>query len=102
MLHEFDGYDERWEAEILNSHYDEDEKNCLTVMRRRQIETIENRIDHSSIGRLMTNVNDIAFANNLDNQTAIEKSNEHSDLQEKLVKHLHYQYVSGKLKWISI
>ena len=102
MLHEFDGYDERWETEILNSHYDEDEKNCLTVMRRRQIETIENRIDHSSIGRLMANVNNIAFANNLDNQTAFEKSNEHSDLQDKLVKHMHYQYMSGKLRWISI
>jgi hypothetical protein len=71
-------------------------------VRRRQIDTIENRIDNSSVGRLMANVNNISFANNLDNQTTFEICNEHSELQEKLVKHMHYQYLSGKLRWISI
>ena len=102
MLHEYDGYDERWEAEILNTHYDEEEKSCLTVIRRRTIATLENSIDHSSIGMLYNNINHISFANSLDNATVIELSTEHAILRDKLVKHMHCQYLNDKLRWIHI
>jgi Plant transposon protein len=102
MLHEFDGYDERWEEEILNTHYDEEEKSCLTVIRRRTIQTLENSIDHSSVGMLYNNINNISFANSLDLTTVTELSTEHANLRDKLVKHLNCLYLQDKLRWIKI
>ena len=43
------------------------------------------------------NLNDIQFANSLDNDVAIEISNEHNLLRDKLVKHLDLQDLNGRV-----
>jgi hypothetical protein len=102
MLHEYDGYDQRWEAEIDNAHNDEEEQICLDKIRRRIVRSTENNLDHSSVGYLTHNLNNIQFANSLDNDIAIEISNEHDLLRDKLVKHLDLQYLNGRLRWLRI
>ena len=49
MLHEYDEYDQRWEAEIDNAHNDEEEHICLDKIRRRIVVSTENNLDHSSL-----------------------------------------------------
>ena len=102
MLHEFDGYDERWEAGIENTHNDEEEQICLDSIRRRCVRAIENNDDYSSIGYLLHNMNNISFANNLDTEDTVEISTEHEILQNKLVRHLNMQYLNGTLRWLRI
>lgn len=101
MLHEFDGYDERWENEISNSHNDKEEQIILDRIRRRVVKATENNIDSSSIGRLYNNINDIAYANSLDD-VEVEHSIKFDQLRHNLVSHLKHQYINGKLKWIQI
>jgi hypothetical protein len=38
----------------------------------------------------------------LDNDVAVEISNEHEILRNKLVRHLDMQYLNGKLRWLRI
>ena len=102
MLHEYDGYDERWEAEIDNLHNDEEEQRCLDRIRRRVVRCAENNYDHSHVGHLNHNMNNINFAHLLDNDVAVEISNEHEILRNKLVRHLDMQYLNGKLRWLRI
>jgi hypothetical protein len=66
MLHEYDGYDERWEAEIHNKHNDEEEQLFLNKIRRRVVRTLENNLDNSKVGHLDFNFNNIQLSNNLD------------------------------------
>ena len=101
MLHEFDGYDERWENEITNNHNDKEEQIVLDRIRRRVIRATENNIDYSSIGRLYNNINNIAYANLLDD-VEVEYSVKFDQLRKNLVSHLNFQYLQGKLKWIQI
>lgn len=102
MLHEFDGYDLRWEAEIENSHNDPEEQICLDRIRRRVVRAVENNEDYSSIGNLHHNMNNISFANTLDNDVAVEICTEHENLRNKLVRHLDMQYLNGELRWLRI
>ena len=102
MLHEYDGYDIRWEAEIYNAHNDEEEQMCLDRIRRRVVRTAENNNDYSSVGHLNYNINNINFANVLDIDVAVEISDEHELLRNKLVRHLDLQYLEGKLRWLKI
>ena len=102
MLHEFDGYDIRWEAELDNFHNDEDEQICLDRIRRRVVRTLENNIDHSKCGYLTYNMNNIGFANSLDSDVEVETTNEHSLLQRKLISHFDVQWVNGKIRWLTI
>ena len=102
MLHEYDGYDERWEAEIDNAHNDEEEQMCLDRIRRRVVKFAENNYDYSFVGHLTHFMNKISFANELDNDAGIEISNEHEILRDKLVRHLDLQYLNGKLHWLGI
>ena len=101
MLHEFDGYDERWENELYNAHNDKEEQAMLDKIRRRIVRTAENKDDYSAVGRLFSNINNINFASSLDDGE-IEHSDKFEDLRSKLVKHLTNQYLEGKLKWIQI
>ena len=101
MLHEFDGYDEKWENELYNAHNDKEEQVILDKIRRRVVRTVENNVDHSSVGTYDRNINNINFANRLDVED-IETSDKFIDLRSKLVKHLTNQYLEGKLKWIQI
>jgi hypothetical protein len=101
MLHEFDGYDERWEAEIENTHNDAEEQICLNRIRRRVIRALENNDDNSRVGNMIHNINNIGFANAIDN-VAVEISTEHEILQNKLVRHLNMQYLNGTLRWLQI
>lgn len=94
MLHEYDGYDQRWEAEIDNAHNDEEEQICLDKIRRRIVRSTENNLDHSSVGYLTQNLNNIQFANSLDNDVDL--------LRDKLVKHLDLQYLNGRLRCLRI
>jgi Plant transposon protein len=59
MLHEYDGYDERWEAEIYNKHNDEEEQLFLNKIRRRVVRTLENNLDNSKVGHLDFNLNNL-------------------------------------------
>jgi hypothetical protein len=102
MLHEYDGYDARWEAEILNTHNDEEEQLCLNKIRRRVVRAIENNYDHSCVGILENNINNIQLASTLDIAPTVEICNEHGILRDKLVKHLDWQYLNDKLRWIRI
>ena len=102
MLHEFDGYDQRWEAEIENSHNDAEEQICLNRIRRRVVRALENNEDHSTIGYLQHNINNISYANSLDNIVDVEISTEHEVLQEKLIRHLDVQWLNNKLRWLTI
>jgi hypothetical protein len=88
MPHEYDGYDERWEAEIYNKHNDEEEQLFLNKIRRRVVRTLENNLDNSKVGHLDFNFNNIQLANNLDNGPDVEISTEHGLLKDKLVTHL--------------
>jgi hypothetical protein len=63
MLHEFDGYDVRWEAEIEYTHFDKEEREHLNRIRRRVVRAIENSDDFSAVGYLSMNLNNITFAN---------------------------------------
>ena len=101
MLHEFDGYDERWENEIDNCHNDKEEQAMLDRIRRRVVRASENNEDFSKVGRLFSNINNISHARSLD-EVEIEHSHKFEELREKLVKHLTNQYLEGKLKWIQI
>ena len=71
MLHEYDRYDQRWEAEIDNAHNDEEEQISLDKRRRRIVRSTENNLDHSSVGYLTQNLNNIQFVNSLDNDVEI-------------------------------
>lgn len=102
MLHEYNGYDVRWEAEIENTHNDEEEQMCLDRIRRRVVRTIYNNVDNSFVGNLEHNINNIAHANDVDNDCVLEVSSEHEVLKNKLVKHLDWQYLNGKLRWLRI
>ena len=101
MLHEFDGYDERWENEIDNCHNDKEEQAMLDRIRRRVVRASENNEDFSKVGRLFSNINNISHARSLD-EVEVEHSHKFEELREKLVKHLTNQYLEGKLKWIQI
>lgn len=101
MLHDFDGYDERWENEICNNHNDKEEQVVLDRIRRRVVKATENNIDYSTIGRLFNNINSIGNASLLD-EAAVEHSAKFDLLRRNLVSHLKYQYLNGKLKWIQI
>ena len=101
MLHDFDGYDERWENEISNNHNDKEEQVVLDRIRRRVVKATENNIDYSTIGRLFNNINSIGNAGLLD-EGAVEHSAKFDLLRRNLVSHLKYQYLNGKLKWIQI
>ena len=101
MLHDFDGYDERWENEICNNHNDKEEQVVLDRIRRRVVKATENNIDYSTIGRLFNNINSIGNASLLD-EGAVEHSAKFDSLRRNLVSHLKYQYLNGKLKWIQI
>jgi hypothetical protein len=48
------------------------------------------------------NLNNITFANTLDNEVEVEVSTEHEVLRNKLIKHLDLQYLNGKLRWLRI
>ena len=72
MLHEFDGYDERWENELDNLHNDKEEQAMLDKIR---------------------------YANSLDD-VEVEYSDKFVELRDKLVGHLTNQYLAGKLNWI--
>lgn len=102
MLHEFDGYDEKWEDEIDNSHNDKEEQIHLDKIRRRVVRAVENTNDYSHVGRLQNNMNNINFAHTLDQDVAVEISNEHEVLRDKLVRHLTLQYLAGTLRWLTI
>jgi hypothetical protein len=102
MLHEYDGYDERWEAEITNTHNDEEEQLCLNKIRRRVVRALENTSDNSNVGNLDNNINNIQLANTLDIVPSVEISTEHGILRDMLVKHLDWQYLNDKLRWIRI
>lgn len=102
MLHEFNGYDVRWEAEIDNLHNDEEEQLCLDKIRRRVVRAVQNNNDFSDVGHLRQNMNNIGYANALDNDLNVEMSTEHELLQNKLVRHLDVQYLNGKLRWLKI
>ena len=78
MLHEFDGYDIRWEAELTNCHNDEEEQICPDRIRRRVVRTLENNYDHSNCGYLNYNMNNITFTNSLNDDVEVESTNEHS------------------------
>lgn len=101
MLHEFDGYDERWENEIDNSHNDKEEQIMLDRIRRRVVRASENNIDYSDIGRLYANIYNIAYANSLDD-VEVEHSDKFEQLRDRLINHLKFQYLEGKLHWIQI
>ena len=101
MLHEFDGYDEKWENELYNAHNDKEEQVVLDKIRRRVVRTVENNVDHSSVGTYDRNINNINFANRLDVED-IETSDKFIDLRSKLVKHFTNQYLEGKFKWTQI
>lgn len=101
MLHEFDGYDERWENEIDNAHNDKEEQAMLDRIRRRVVRASENNEDYSEVGRLFANINNIAYASSLDD-VEVEHSDNFERLREKLINHLKYQYLEGKLHWIQI
>jgi Plant transposon protein len=101
MLHEFDGYDVRWELEIENTHNDTEEQICLNKIRRRVVRALENKDDNSCIGHMIHNMNNISFANAIDN-VAVEISTEHELLQNKLIRHLNMQYLNGTLRWLQI
>ena len=100
MLHEFDGYDVRWENELNNAHNDEDEQICLDRIRRRVVRTLENNHDHSDCGYLHYHVNNINFANSLD--VEMEWYDEHGILRNKLINHYDIQYLKGKVRWLTI
>jgi hypothetical protein len=102
MLHEFDGYDARWENELDNSHNDEEEQTCLDRIRRRVTRTIENNVDHSNCGYLTYNTNNINYANSLNEDVEVEITNEHTLLQRKLIKHFDVQWLNGKIRWLTI
>jgi hypothetical protein len=76
MLHELDGYDERWEAEIENTHNDAEEQICLNRIRRRVVRALENNDDNSRVGNMIDDINNVGFANATDN-VAVEISTEH-------------------------
>jgi hypothetical protein len=101
MLHEFDGYDERWENELYNAHNDKEEQAMLDKIRKRVVRTAENKDDYSTVGRLFANINNIQLASSLD-EGDIEYSDKFEDLRHKLVKHITNQYLEGKLEWIQI
>ena len=101
MLHEFDGYDERWENELDNLHNDKEEQAMLDTIRRRVVRACENNEDFSAVGRLFTNINNVAYANSLDD-VEVEYSDRFEELRDKLVNHLTNQYLEGKLNWIQI
>ena len=101
MLHEFDGYDERWENKIDNSHNDKEEQSMLDRIRRRVVRASENSIDYSDVGRLYANINNIAYASSLD-EVEVEHSDKFEQLRDRLINHLKYQYLEGKLHWIQI
>ena len=102
MLHEFDGYDQRWEAQIENTHFDKEEQMHLKRIRRRIVQTIENNEDYSEVGALQHNVNNIGFANTLDDDVNFEISTGHELLRDKLIKNLDIQYLTDKLRWLRI
>ena len=102
MLHEFDGYDKRWEAEIENTHFDKEEQLCLNKIRRRVVRAVENTADFSDVGHLQQHMNNIGLASNLDNEVVIESSTEFEILRNKLIKHLDMQYLNDKLRWVRI
>jgi ubiquinone biosynthesis protein COQ9 len=102
MLHEFDGYDERWEAELNNLHTDEEEQRCFDKIRRRVVKAVQNNDDFSDVGHLRQNMNNIGYANALDNDLNVEISTEHDLLRDKLVRHLNIEYLNGKLRWLKI
>ena len=101
LYNEFGGYDEKWENVLYNAHNDKEEQVIVDKIRRRVVRTIENNVDHSSVGTYDRNRNNINFANRLDMED-IETSDKFIDLRSKLVKHLTNQYLEGKLKWIQI
>jgi hypothetical protein len=101
MLHEFDGYDERWENELDNLHTDKEEQAMLDRIRRRVVRACENTEDYSSVGRLFNNYNNIRYAGSLDD-VEVELSDKFEELRGKLVKHLTNQYLEGKLHWVHI
>lgn len=101
MLHEFDGYDERWENEIENSHNDKEEQAMLDRIRRRVVKASENNEDYSDVGYLYANINNTAYASSLDD-VEVEYSDKFEQLRDKLVNHLKCQYLDGKLRWIKI
>ena len=92
LLHEFDGYDERWEAEILNTHYDEEEQMYLSMINRRI--NLENTLDNSAVGRLTANSKDCFSC--LDKRTALKIRKEYGLLRVKLVEHLKLQHLKDK------
>lgn len=102
MLHEFDGYDKKWDDEINNNHFDEEEEIALNRIRRRVVRAVENVEDYSDVGYLRINMNNICYANILDDDVAVEISTEHELLRNKLIKHLDVQYLNGKLRWLHI
>jgi Plant transposon protein len=102
MLHEFDGYDKRWEAQIENTHFDKEEQMHLNRIRRRVVKAIENTEDYTEVGRLQHNINNIGYARILDDDVAVEISSGHEVLRDKLIKHLNIQYLNDKLRWLRI
>lgn len=102
MLHEFDGYDVRWEEVLDNLHNDEEEQRCLDKIRRRVVRAVANDNDFSDVGHLRHNLNNIGYANVLDVNQQPEISNEHEILRDRLVQHMHLQYLLGKLRWMQI
>lgn len=95
MSHEFDGYDKRWEAEIENTHNDEEEQVCLDKIRRRVLRTVTNNADYSYSDMLNSHFNNISFANEMEEVVQFEISTEHETLRNKLINHLNYQYLAG-------
>ena len=102
MLHEFDGYDIRWEDELNNCHNDEEEQICLDRIRRRVVRTLENNTDHSNCGYLHYNMNNINYANYLNDEVEMEITNEHTLLQKKLIKHFDVKWLNNEIRWITI
>ena len=47
-------------------------------------------------------MNNITFANSLNDDVEVESTNEHSLLQKKLIKHFVVQWLNGKIRWLNI
>ena len=59
----------------------------LDKIRRRVVRACENTEDLSSVGRLFNNINNIGYANSLDD-VEVEYSDNFEELRDKLVSHL--------------
>ena len=100
MLHEFDGYDQRWEDQIENTHFDKEEQVHLRRIRNRIVLSVANNEDYGEVGRVQYNINNIEFASTIDEDVSFEINTGHEILRNKLVKHLNIQYLNDKLRWL--